>query len=125
MFDTTRIFVCENIAGLINDNKCLADDIRLECFNTIGPYFYENMDDLDKAERIVINDCRCVYFLSDRPPLKTWPDYDKLSKEYNVDKNLLKIKHFIHFDKYVPLKRTKEILKMIEWVNSKKAKNKR
>ncbi len=115
MHDATRIFVCDCIDDLIKNNKEMADDPRIECSNTFSfGDFYEIMDELAKAERIVINECKCMYCLSDRVPLMQSPEYDALSVKYGINKNELKIMHYNQFDKYKPLERTADLISMIE-----------
>ena len=45
---------------------------------------------------------------------KTKPEYDALSVKYGINKNELKIMHYNQFDKYKPLKRTADLISMIE-----------
>lgn len=120
MFDTTRIFVCEDIERIINENKDIADDPRIENTNTFGLEYYENMTNLDKAERIVINDCLCKYCLSDRTPLLSSNLYDELETKYGISRDNLRIKHYIKFEDYHPLERTPERLEFIARMKSKK-----
>ncbi len=68
MKDNTRIFVLTDIHQLLIENK---DKIvkSLEKTNTFGIYKLETMTDLEKAERIVINDSSVKFCLSDRVPI--------------------------------------------------------
>lgn len=120
IFDTTRIFVCEKIEQIINDNKKFADDPRIENTNTFGIEYYEIMTDLDKAERIVINDCLCKYCLSDRTPLLSSNLYDELEKKYQTSRDYLRIRQYIKYEDYKPLKRTPERLELINRLKTKK-----
>ena len=65
MKDNTRIFVCTNPTEILNkfSNK---NTKFLENTNTFGIYHYEQMSDLEKAERIVINSADIAFCLSDR-----------------------------------------------------------
>jgi len=68
MKDNTRIFVCENPEELLEiySNQVTKD---LEKTNTFGMYSLDEMSDLEKAERIVINNCDTNFCLSDRIPI--------------------------------------------------------
>lgn len=68
MKDNTRIFVCENPQELLKIylNQVTKD---LEKTNTFGIYNFDEMSDLEKAERIVINNCDTNFCLSDRIPI--------------------------------------------------------
>ncbi len=109
MFDTTRIFVCEDILGIINDNKAEAEDKRIEITNTFGVERFEEMNALTIAERIVINNCKCLFCLSDRTPLIINEIYSKLEKIYNVSKNDLLIKQYLRLDEPEPYKAMHEL----------------
>ena len=96
MFDTTRIFVCDDIKKILEENAQEANDPNLVWSNTFGikPDF-EEMKDLDKAERIVINNSKCIFTLSDRVPLPGWEKYKEFSERFNVPEDELLIKHFL------------------------------
>ena len=98
MFDTTRIFVCEDINTIIEENEDEANDTRLEVNNTFGFDKFEEMDELAKAERIVINNSKCRFCLSDRTPLMNCPRYNKLEKIYGISRNDMLIKQYIRLD---------------------------
>lgn len=104
MFDTTRIFVCDNIQKIIDENKNEANDKRIEITNTFGIEKYDEMNLLAIAERIVINNCKCMFCLSDRTPLLNIKDYSKLEMIYGVSKANLLIKHFLRLDEKEPYK---------------------
>ena len=120
MFDTTRIFVCEEIEQIITENKHYADDPRIENTNTFGIEYYENMTNLDKAERIVINDCLCKYCLSDRTPLLSSDLYDELEMKHQISRDNLRIRDYIRYEDYKPLERTPERLELIARSKTKK-----
>ena len=96
MFDTTRLFVCEDIKTILEENAQEANDPSIVWSNTFGikPEF-EEMKDLDKAERIVINNSKCIFSLSDRVPLPGWEKYKEFSKKFNIPEEDLLIKHFL------------------------------
>jgi len=68
MKDNTRIFVLTDIEQLLVENKEKNVE-SLENTNTFGIYKFESMTDLEKAERIVINDSMVKFCLSDRVPI--------------------------------------------------------
>lgn len=68
MKDNTRIFVCTDINELLEENRNKLGP-NLEKTNTFGVYKFDTMSDLEKAERIVINDSPVKYCLSDRIPI--------------------------------------------------------
>lgn len=100
MLDTTRIFVSDEIEQIILENKEIAENPKLEKANTFDYTYYENMTSLDKAERIVINDCLCKFCLSDRTPLLLCPCYDKLETKYGINRDNLQIKHYLGVEEY-------------------------
>ena len=104
MFDTTRIFVCDDIQSIISENKKEAKDKRIEITNTFCIEQYKDMNALAIAERIVINNCRCMFCLSDRTPLMNFKDYSKLEKIYGIPKADLLIRHFLRLDEKDPYK---------------------
>ena len=104
MFDTTRIFVCDDIQSIISENKKEAKDKRIEITNTFSIERFKDMSALAIAERIVINNCRCMFCLSDRTPLMNFKDYSKLENIYGVPKADLLIKHFLRLDEKNPFK---------------------
>ena len=114
LFDTTRLYVCNDIESIIIENQNEANDMRLEHDNTFGYNYYECMSDLDKAERIVINNMKCAFSLSDRVALTTYDYYEELSKKYELSKENLLIKHYIKLDEYKPIERNKEVLESIQ-----------
>ena len=99
IYDTTRIFVCTDIKKIIEENYVEANDRRIEITNTFGLETYDTMNELAKAERIVINNCRCVFCLSDRTPLMNYSKYDELEKEYGISRYDLLIKQYLRLDK--------------------------
>lgn len=68
MKDNTRIFVCDNPKSILISYKD-KNTRFLETTNTFGIYKYEEMSELEKAERIVINSCDIKFCLSDRIPI--------------------------------------------------------
>ena len=98
MFDSTRIFVCDDIQRIIEENFDKVQDRRIEVTNTFGFEHFDEMDELAKAERVVINDSKCKYCLSDRTPLMSCPIYDQLEKAYGIPRSDLKIKHYLRLD---------------------------
>ena len=121
MLDATRIFVCENIDLVLQSNSDFANSPQIECTSAFGEtLFYENMDDLSKAERIVIDDCKCMFCLSDRPTLMNDPYYVEISKRYNIALSDIKLMHYLNIDEYKPLERDNEVLKMIERQRTKR-----
>lgn len=104
MFDATRIFVCEDIKTMLIENKDEASDRRIEINNTAGFDHFDEMNDLAKAERIVINNCKCVFCLSDRTPLMNSNLYDKLEVAYNTSRFELLIKQYLRLDEENPYK---------------------
>ena len=109
MFDTTRIFVCEDIQKIIDENKVEADDKRIEITNTFGFEHFEEMNALAIAERIVINNCKCLFCLSDRTPLIVNEVYSKLEKIYSIPKDDLLIKQYLRLDEPEPYKARYEL----------------
>ena len=120
LFDNTRMFVCTAIDEIVNENQNLANNPNIECTNLFGLEFFENMDNLDKAERIVIDDCLCMFCLSDRTPLLDCPMYDKRFEKYNVTKKTIKIRHYIMLDEHKMLERTPERIAFIQSLKKKK-----
>ena len=102
IFDSTRIFVCESIQDVINENLTEAQDKRIEVTNTFGIERFEEMDELAKAERIVINNSKCMYCLSDRTPLITCPAYKYLEDVYGLSRDNLLVKHYLRLDEANP-----------------------
>lgn len=102
IFDSTRIFVCENIKDIIDENIIESQDKRIEITNTFGIEHFEEMDELAKAERIVINNSKCMYCLSDRTPLMTCPIYKLLEEVYGISRDNLLIKHYLRLDEENP-----------------------
>ncbi len=120
MLDNTRFFVCDDIDLIIKENQNLASNPRIEHTNLFSLEYFENMVDLDKAERIVINDCLCMFCLSDRTPIITCPRYEKLYQKYNVDESTIKIKHYLCLDEYKQLERTPRLIAFINSLKKKK-----
>ena len=102
MLDSTRVFVCTDFLAVIEENNVEASDRRIEVTNTFGFEHFEEMNELAKAERIVINNSKCAYCLSDRTPLMTCPIYDKLEKHYCISRYELEIKHYLRLDEDNP-----------------------
>lgn len=95
MYDTTRIFVCDKISLIINENLEEALDKAIEITNTFGfGTEYEKMTELDKAERIVINNSKCMFTLSDRTMLTSAEFYQKLSEQFKLPIDDLLVKHY-------------------------------
>lgn len=109
MFDTTRIFVCEDIQTIINENIIEANDRRIEVTNTFGLERFDEMNALGIAERIVINNCKCLFCLSDRTPLINNEIYLKLENVYNTSKEDLLIKQYLRLDEPEPYKARYEL----------------
>lgn len=109
MFDTTRIFVCSDIETIIKENKEEASDKRIEITNTFGIEKYSDFNDLAKAERIVINNCRCAYCLSDRTPLMNYQLYSALELVYKINRYDLLIKQYLRLDAKEPYKARNEL----------------
>lgn len=103
MFDATRIFVCEDVHRIIEENINEALDERISITNTFGFEKFEEMNELAKAERIVINNCKCKYCLSDRTPLMSFSIYGYLEEIYGVSRNDLLIKNYLRLDEKEPM----------------------
>lgn len=111
IFDTTRIFVCDDIQRIINENKVEANDKRIEITNTFGFEHFDEMNSLAIAERVVINNCKCLFCLSDRTPLMNNEIYSKLEKIYDISKKDLLIKQYLRLDEPEPYKSRYELSK--------------
>lgn len=99
MFDTTRIFVCDDISQILKENRSEAEDRRIERTNTFGIEKFENMNELAIAERIVINNCKCLFCLSDRTPLMSCERfYSQLEEKYKISRFDLLIKQYLGID---------------------------
>ena len=120
ILDNTRIYVCTEIDRVVEENQNLANNPNIECTNLFSLEYYENMDNLDKAERIVIDDCLCMFCLSDRTPLLDCPIYEKRFEKYNVTKETIKIWHYIMLDEHKVLERTPERVAFIKSLKKKK-----
>lgn len=98
MFDTTRIFVCPDYKKIINENIEFANNKKIEKTNTFGYEDFYDMNDLSKAERIVIDNCKCKFCLSDRTALLGCNKYIDLEKKYFTPKDDLLIMNYLNID---------------------------
>jgi len=109
MFDTTRIFVCQEFDKIIEENQNEANDKRIEVTNTFGLEKFDEMNNLAISERIIINNCKCAFCLSDRTPLIDAPVYKKLEQIYGLTKNDLLVKHYLRLDEKNPWAAQREL----------------
>lgn len=91
MLDCTRIFVCENYQLFLKENKDESSSSAIKLANTYNSQVDLTMSDLEKAERIVINNSPVLYCLSDRPLLVDAPIYKKIK----INLPELKLKDYI------------------------------